>query len=112
MKEIIKMAEQLKPRSEVSDHLKWDIRGIFATEKDFESSLQKFPDKVNAFVEQYKGKLKDAEVVTEALHTYEEIVASAGYLHQYAMLPVSVDITDSEAASKMRSVATIISQES
>src|SRR5699024_8342903 len=67
---------------------------------------------VDAFVEQYKGKLKDAEIVVEALHTYEKIIAEAGYLQQYAMLPVNADITDGQAASKMRSVATIISKES
>ena len=112
MKEIIKMAEQLKPRSEVSEDLKWDLTGIFATEEDFKAALEIFPHEVDAFVEQYKGKLKDAEIVVEALHTYEKIIAEAGYLQQYAMLPVNADITDGQAASKMRSVATIISKES
>lgn len=106
------MAEQLKTRSEVSDQLKWDLTGIFATEKEFETALEEFPNEVDTFVKKYKDNLKDAETVTEALHTYEEIVATAGYLYQYAMLPVSVDITDGEAASRMRSVATIISKES
>ena len=112
MKGIIKMAEQLKPRSEVSEDLKWDLTGIFATEEDFKAALEIFPHEVDAFVEQYKGKLKDAEIVVEALHTYEKIIAEAGYLQQYAMLPVNADITDGQAASKMRSVATIISKES
>lgn len=106
------MAEQLKPRSEVSEHLKWDLTGIFATEEDFKTALQEFPNQVDAFIKKYKGNLTDAEAVAEALHTYEEIIASAGYLQQYAMLPVNADITDGEAASKMRSVATIISKES
>ncbi|SHE82011.1 oligopeptidase F. Metallo peptidase. MEROPS family M03B [Atopostipes suicloacalis DSM 15692] len=106
------MAEQLKPRSEVSEDLKWDLTGIFATEEDFKAALEIFPHEVDAFVEQYKGKLKDAEIVVEALHTYEKIIAEAGYLQQYAMLPVNADITDGQAASKMRSVATIISKES
>jgi len=106
------MAEQLKPRSEVSEHLKWDLTGIFATEEDFKTALQEFPNQVDAFIKKYKGNLTDAEAVAEALHTYEEIIASAGYLQQFAMLPVNADITDGEAASKMRSVATIISKES
>lgn len=106
------MAEQLKPRSEVSEHLKWDLTGIFATEEDFKTALQEFPNQVDVFIKKYKGNLTDSEAVAEALHTYEEIIASAGYLQQFAMLPVNADITDGEAASKMRSVATIISKES
>src|SRR5690625_1580912 len=106
------MTEQLKPRSEVSENLKWDLTGIFATEKDFKIALERFPSLVDAFIEQYKGKIKNAEVVVEALHIYERIIAEASYLQQYAMLPVNADITDGQAASKMRSVATIISKES
>ncbi|HLR92149.1 MAG TPA: oligoendopeptidase F [Atopostipes sp.] len=106
------MAEQLKPRSEVSDQLKWDLTGIFETEEEFQSTLEEFPSTVDAFVEQYKGNLTDANAVVEALHTYEEIIATASYLQQYASLPVSADITDGEAAAKLRSVATLISQES
>lgn len=106
------MTEQLKPRSEVSDQLKWNLTGIFATEEEFQSTLDEFPATVDAFVEQYKGNLTDANVVVEALHTYEEIIATASYLQQYASLPVSADITDGEAAAKLRSVATLISQES
>ena len=72
MKEIIKMAEQLKPRYEVSEDLKWDLTGIFATEEDFKAALEIFPHEVDAFVEQYKGKLKDAEIaVDKAIATLE-----------------------------------------
>lgn len=106
------MAEQLKPRSEVSDQLKWDLTGIFKTEAEFEEALAEFPTVVTDFVAEYKGKLDNAERVTEALHKYEEIIASASYLQQYSMLPVSADITDGEAAAKLRSVANIISKES
>lgn len=105
------MAEQLKPRSKISNDLKWDLTGIFATEEDFESALQVFPNNVNAFVEQYKGKLTTAEIVIEALHKYEKIIASSRHLHQYVSLPVNTDITDGGAASKFRNIATIISKE-
>lgn len=106
------MSEQLKPRSEVSDQLKWDLSAIFATEEDFEKALKEFPDQVNVFVSEYKGNLKSAEDVVEALHKYEEVIAMASYLGQYASLPVSVDITDGEAASRARSVSSKLSQES
>ena len=106
------MVEELKIRSEVSDHLKWDLTAIFATEEEFEAALEEYPEKVAAFVNEYKGNLKGAEEVVEALHKYEKVIAEASYLGQYAMLPVSADITDGEAASKMRAVSALISQES
>jgi oligoendopeptidase F len=106
------MVEELKARSEVSDHLKWDLTAIFATEAAFETALNEYPDQVDAFVSEYKGNLNTAEKVVEALHKYEKIIAKGSYLGQYAMLPVSADITDGEAASKMRAVSSLISRES
>lgn len=106
------MAEQLQLRSEVSGELKWDLTEIFATDEDFETTLKEFPDKVDAFVSEYKGNLEDAKKVVEALHKYEEVLAIAGYLGQYASLPVSADITDGEAAGRARLVSSKLAQES
>ena len=106
------MAEQLKVRSEVSDHLKWDLTEIFETEEEFETTLNNFPKQVEDFVSEYKGNIDSAEDVVEALHNYEKVTATASYLGQYAMLPVSVDITDGEASSRARLVSTKLSQES
>lgn len=106
------MAEQLEVRSEVSDHLKWDLTEIFETEEEFETTLNDFPKQVEAFVSEYKGNIDSAEDVVGALHNYEKVTAKASYLGQYAMLPVSVDITDGEASSRARLVSTKLSQES
>lgn len=106
------MTEQLQPRAEVSDHLKWDLTEIFETDEAFEKTLNEFPEKVDTFVSEYKGNLENAEEVVEALHKYETIIATASYLGQYAMLPVSADITDGEAASRSRLVSSKLSQES
>jgi len=105
------MAEQLKTRAQVSDDLKWDLTGIFATEEDFEDALNEFPKQVESFVAEYKGNLEEASDIVEALEDYEAVIAKAGYLGQYAMLPTSADITDSEATEKMRSVSSILSKE-
>lgn len=106
------MVEELKKRSEVSEQLKWDLTGIFATEEDFEKALAEFPKKVEAFVTEYQGNLETAEHVVEALHKYEEIIANAGYLGQYRSLPVNADITAGEAASNLRAVYSVLSKES
>lgn len=106
------MAEQLKLRSEVSEDLKWDLSGIFATEADFDAAAAVFPKTIADFVAEYKGQLKSAEDVVAALHKYEEVVAAMNHLAQYRSLPTQADITDSEAVSAFRSIYSMISQES
>lgn len=104
------MVEELKPRSEVSDQLKWDLSNIFETEDIFQETFDNYPKEVEAFSEEYKGNLKDAETVVEALHKYEDLLSTGSYLGQYRMLPVQADSTDGEAVGKMRTVATMLSQ--
>ena len=106
------MAEELKVRSEVSEDLKWDLTGIFATEEDFNQAFAAFPEKIADFVSEYKGNLKIAEDVVAALHEYEEVLSLLSHLSQYRSLPTQADITDGEAASAFRSVYSVISQES
>ena len=104
------MVEELKPRSEVSEQLKWDLSNIFKTEEAFQEAYESYPKQVNSFADEYKGNLKDAETVIEALHKYEELISTGSYLGQYRMLPVQADSTDGEAVGQMRSVATMLSQ--
>lgn len=106
------MAKQLKKRSEINEKLKWDLTGIFASEQEFKKNLEKFVADVKRFVKEYKGKLESAEILVKALKSYEDIMARAGHLQQYRMLPVNADITDNEAASELRSIQSIISKES
>ncbi len=106
------MSERLPKRSEVQEELTWDLTAIFASEKEFEDTLEEFLSEVTAFVKEYKGSLSGPELVVEALHKYETIIATASYLRQYAHLPVNTDITDGEAAGKLRKIASIIAEES
>ncbi len=106
------MTTQLKKRSEVSDDLKWDLTGIFKTEAEFENTLKEFIIDVDKFLENYKGKLSNVNILLKALNAYEEVIAKASYLQQYAMLPVNTDITDEIASARLKNVATIISKES
>ncbi len=106
------MAQQLKKRSEISKDLTWDLTGIFKTETDFENALEEFVESVDSFLEKYKGKLNSVEMVIDALEKYEAVIAKASYLRQYAMLPVSVDITDEIALARLKNVGSIISKQS
>ena len=106
------MAEQLKPRSEISEDLKWDLTAIFKDETDFETTQADFLKKVEAFVEEYKGNLTNSETVVEALHKYEDLLSTSGYLGQYRSLPVNADATNGEDVSKLRAVGALLSRES
>lgn len=106
------MAEQLKKRSKVSDDLKWNLKGIFASNQEYENTLKEFVKNVDSFIKKYKGQLENVEIVIQALTEYESIIAQASYLQQYAFLPVSVDITDEDAAARLKKLSSIISQES
>ena len=106
------MTQQLLKRSEVDKDLTWDLSRIFKTEEDFEKSLKAFVKDVDNFLEMYKGKLKANDLLIKALKDYEDILAKASYLSQYAMLPVNVDITDTKASARLNKVSSIISQES
>lgn len=106
------MAEQLKPRSEISEDLKWDLTAIFKDEADFEATQADFLKKVEVFVEEYKGNLTNSETVVEALHKYEDLLSTSGYLGQYRSLPVNADATNGEDVSKLRAVGALLSRES
>lgn len=102
------MSEQLLKRSEVSEDLKWDLTAIFATQEEFEQTAEQLPKDVAAFAAQYDGKLNDSETVVQAIKDYEELVATASHLGQYGHLPVSVDISDSEAQQVTRHVSNVL----
>lgn len=102
------MSEQLLKRSEVSEDLKWDLSAIFATKEVFEQTAEQLPKDVAAFAAKYDGNLNNSDTVVQAIKDYEKLVATASHLGQYGHLPVSVDITDSEAQQVTRHVSNIL----
>lgn len=102
------MVEKVYKRAEVPEELKWDLTSIYESEADFEKVLKNIPKEVQQFVNTYDGKLNSEQTVFEAIRTYEKIAATLSHLNQYAYLPVAVDITDSEAQNRSRSVKNIL----
>lgn len=102
------MSEEMKKRSEIADELKWDLSAIFPSQEAFEEALKALPEEVDAFSTKYDGKLTDITTVVEAIKDYEEIIAKASHLGQYGRLPVSVDITDSEAQEQARHTSNVL----
>lgn len=102
------MSEELKLRSEIQEELKWDLSAIFETQEDFEAALEELPKDVDKFVDKYNNSLTEVGIVIEAIESYEELSAKMSHLYQFGYLPVSVDITDSEAQQQSRHIANTI----
>lgn len=102
------MSEEVKKRSDVSEELKWDLSAIFESQEAFETALKELPEEVEAFSAKYDGNLTGVNTVVEAIKKYEEISAKSSHLGQYSYLPVSVDITDSEAQQQARHTSNVL----
>ncbi|GEK89035.1 oligopeptidase F. Metallo peptidase. MEROPS family M03B [Alkalibacterium putridalgicola] len=102
------MSEEMKKRSEIAEELKWDLSDIFPDQAAFEEALEALPKEVDAFSTKYDGNLTDITTVVQAIKEYEEIIAKASHLGQYGRLPVSVDITDSEAQQQARHTSNVL----
>lgn len=100
--------EKLKTRQEVPEELKWDLTDIYETEEAFEAVLEQVPADVESFSNTYNGKLTTQEVVLEAIQAYEDITMTMAQLALYARLPITTDLTDSEAQQRYRKVTSIL----
>ncbi|SDK85598.1 oligoendopeptidase F [Alkalibacterium thalassium] len=99
---------ELRARSEVADDLKWDLSAIFKDDKAYEEAVEKVKQDTAHFIKQVDGKLNDAKSVIEAVEAYEDIRTVMSHIQSYAMLPVTVDISDSEAQIKNRRAANFL----
>lgn len=104
------MSNELLKRSEVNDQVKWDLTHLFETPQAFDQAKAKLQEEVKAFVQDYQDKLTDSQTILEAIKAYEDIIGQLQLIHQYSYLPVSVDITDTEAQDRARSTASLVAQ--
>lgn len=98
------MTQEVKNRKDVPVEYTWDLTAIFKTKEAFEQALEEVKTKAGHFSDTYAGKLKTAKDVREALNAYASIRTTASWVGQYASLPTSADIGDTEAMETMRSV--------
>ncbi len=89
------MTKQLPNRSEVPEHLKWDLTTIFKTdedwEKEYESLKQAIPN-----IKKYQNTLHEsAENLLSLLQFQDEISERLGKLYTYAHMRYDEDTTNS-----------------
>lgn len=98
------MAQELKKRTEVAEELKWDLTALFKNREECEAAFEEVKKAVDTFVDKYDGNLSSVDMILAALNDYEALLAAMSKVRQYSSLPVSADITDSEAMSYSHSV--------
>lgn len=91
-------AEQktLLTRDQVDEKYTWDLTDIYPSEEAFEEAGRELTRLVPEFVEKYKGKLSDPELMAQALADYEKIMVIFSRCGSYAHLQISTDRTNQD----------------
>ncbi|MFV8830494.1 oligoendopeptidase F [Alkalihalobacterium sp. APHAB7] len=96
-------------RSEVPEHLKWDLKDLFETKDAWELELQAVQIDVKA-VTQYKGTLANSsKQLLGCLTALEDIQKRITYVATYANLCLSEDGSNSESQANSSRVASMLS---
>lgn len=102
--------EKIKKRSEVEEKLKWNIKALYNTEKDYEDDLNKLVNLSKDFKKKYENNLKDEKTILEAMEVFEEIQILVDHTINYVSLTQSVDMTDDESNRRSGKFDMIISE--
>lgn len=81
-------------RNEVIEKYTWDLRDLFATERDYEEAIRKLTEDAEAFAKK-AWNLTSAEAVLASVREMEELAVRLDHIMNYAFLDFSVDMSDS-----------------
>ena len=83
----------------------WDLSLIFPEETQMWEALDRLKAAVAALVENYKGKLTDAETIVRCLDDKERILPEISRIWQYTGLAVETDYTDNQLRERDEKVS-------
>lgn len=92
------MEKQLVRRDEVDQQTTWDLSSYYKNEEDYQASLLALRQAVDAFKDNYKGKLTTAETINAALRDYQLILITFSQLSAFNHLSAQADQTNQEVA--------------
>ncbi|HJB23621.1 MAG TPA: oligoendopeptidase F [Candidatus Jeotgalibaca pullicola] len=98
------MTQKMRKRNEVEEEMKWDLAALFQNKAESNQALEEVRQDIEKFNEKYNNDLKDVSSILSAIKDYEKILQAAGRISQYSYLPVSADITDTEAMNYSRTI--------
>ena len=91
-------------RKDVPVEQTWDLSLIFPEEKQMWEALEQFKADVNAFVENYAGKLNSAEKIVSCLDELEKLYPMMSRIWQYVGLAVEADYSDNQLRERNEKV--------
>lgn len=92
-------------RDQVPIEETWDLGDLFATEEEFNQALEKLHVDVDAYVDKFEGKIKEAKDINQALDEARPIFEGMGQVGSYANLAVEVDVRNTENAQRLAKTA-------
>lgn len=87
-------------RQTIDQNMTWDTSLLFKDFDQFKVTLTNFEKDVTQFVNTYQGKLKDTQIILDALKIYEKLLAQVSKLSAYVRLNLDVDCKNSELAEQ------------
>lgn len=82
---------KLLNRDEVKVEDTWDLKRLFKSNEDYELALKAYLQKLNKFTTNFKGEIKDANILNKALIEYANLQEEISAISTYASLAASVD---------------------
>ncbi|QFF98836.1 oligoendopeptidase F [Psychrobacillus glaciei] len=101
------MVKSLPSRTEVPIEETWNLKNLFESEEDFNTSLKEIEEEVNLFEGKFKGKIDSPAIILEALDKYASIFEKLVPSGTFASLSLSTDQTSTEAQLRSSKFATL-----
>ena len=92
--------ESIRKRNELPLEETWDLTSLFSSEEEYQVAFAKLEKEVDAFVDQYKGKIHDAKTGLASLRALMAIEEELDRIMHYAFLSVEVDHSNSELVQR------------
>lgn len=81
-------------RNEVPENETWNLKDIYENDEEFLKGQEELLKETKAFVEKYKGKLKDKETILNSLKDIEKVLELRSRTEGYVSLHISSDRTN------------------
>lgn len=103
----MKVVKALPLRADVQTEETWDLTHLFEHDQEYHDAVEAIQQKVNQFVENYKGTIQDAQSAIQALEQYEQIMQQFVPINTYANLSLSEDQTNDVAQMRASQLSSI-----
>lgn len=85
-------------RSEVNEHLTWDLTSLFTSEEELYKDLLDLTRQAKEIQEKYKGRLDESLIIKNCLDEFMQLAETMDKIGTYAQLSLSVDQSNNDAA--------------